>query len=249
MFILVYKERGVQARRRFGAVAGLGLAVVGLASAQASFTNPLLYDNSTASAEFAARGSLELNPPTRSNVLILGQSNELAAEPVRATSPWAGILGQPQAFELNYNVDTGDISWNLLGVTLTANQLLAPGRGLYYLAPLVKVQTPASAAVDNFAKLSDVTIDVNGGGGTNFGNWQKSGNGFDSGVIYFTQYDIHTVKVTGNLTFDIPSTWSDEINGTYADLELVSAAPVPEPATMAVLGIGIAAAIRRRKKA
>lgn len=227
-------------------MAGLGLALSGLASAQMSGTNPGLYDNSTATVEFAARGSLEFDPPTRSNVLILGSGSKLAQEPVRGTNPWLSVLGQPQAFELNYNVDTGDISWNLLGATLTANHLLTPGHGLYYLAPLVKVQTPDGAA-DNTARMDDITVAINGGGGQNLGGLLANGTSLESGVAFFTQYDVHTVKITGTMSFDIPESWSTDINGTYADLELVSAAPVPEPASMAVLTIGVAAAIRRRR--
>lgn len=247
MFVFVYKERGAKAKRRFGAVAGLSLTLSALAGAQVSETDPDLYDLSTATVEFAARASLEFNPPTRSNVWILGSSSELAQEPVRATNPWASIFGQPQAFELDYNVDTGDISWSILGTTLTANHLLTPGQGLYYIAPLLKVETPDGAA-NNTAQFTNFTVAVNGGGGTNFGSFlSASGTQAASEIAFFTQYDVHNVNIKGELTFNVPDAWPTDVNGMYADIELVSAAPVPEPASIGALTIGIAAALRRRK--
>src|SRR5262245_46810456 len=112
MFILSLKARANFCLRSGALVACLG-GLMAAASAQTSFTNPEIYDLNSAYGDFAARGSLEFNPPTRSNVLILGNSSELAQEPVRGSNPWASVLGLPQAFELNYNVDTGDLSWSL----------------------------------------------------------------------------------------------------------------------------------------
>lgn len=242
MFTLHLGERG----RVLAALGGLW-ALAGAAHAQTSLINPGIYDNGTATTEFAGRGSLEFNPPTRGNVWIIGNGSLIASESTRPTNPWASVLGQPQPFELNYNVDTGDISWSLLGTTLTGNQTLPTGTGLAYLMPLVVTQSPDPTVPPNTTKLSDVTVAVNGGSGTNFGNWSVTGTGNSSGVIYFTQYDVHTVKVTGNMMFDITA-WPTDINGAYADVAFVSAAPVPEPTTIAVVGVGLAAIVRKRRR-
>lgn len=219
---------------------------MGVGHAQTSMVDPGLYDIGTSNTEFAGRGSLEFDPPTRGNVWIIGNATTIASEPTRPSNPWTPVLGQPQPFELDYNVDTGDISWSLLGTTLTGNHALPAGTGLAYLIPLSVIQTPAGAP-DNLTKLSDVTVAVNGGLGTNWGDWAATDNSINDGVIYFTQYDVHTVKVTGSLTFDVPAAWPGDINGAYADITVASATPVPEPATLAVVGIGLAAVARKRR--
>jgi hypothetical protein len=246
MFTLISGESRKLRLRSGMVIAGLS-AVIGAAFAQTSETSPGLYDLGTGYADFAGRASLEFDPPTRSNVWIIGNGSILSEEGTRATNPWASVLGQPQAFELDYNLDTGDLAWTVLGVTINANYFLQAGYGLAYIQPSIKVQTPAGA-VDNTGLLSDLAVSVNGNAADNYGPWSVSGNGFDSGVIYLTTYDVHTIKITGNITFDIPEAWSDDINGTYADIELLSAKPVPEPASMAVLGVGLIAALKRRKK-
>lgn len=227
-------------------VAGMGL-LGGSALAQTSLTSPAIYDSGTYTVNFAARGSLEFNPPTRANVLVVGPSILYASEAKRLTNPWASVLGQDQSFELNYNRTSGDLSWTLFGKTLQANVQIEEGYGLAYLLPMIKVQTPNGSA-DNLGRLSNLAVSVNGAAAQTYGPWNVSGNDIAMDAIYFTSYDANTVKVTGDVMFDIPEAWSTNINGTYFDIAIHSAQPVPEPATLAAVGIGLIALRKRRKK-
>lgn len=245
MFIFKFGKKGSFGRPA-AMLAGFGLMAIS-SQAQTSLTSPGLYDGSTTKVNFAARGSLEFNPPTRANVWVIGPSIVYAKENKRATNPWASVLGEAQSFELNYNRTTGDLSWTLLGTTLNTNVQIEPGYGMSYLLPMIKVQTPDGAA-DNLGQLSNLTVSVNGGAAQTYGPWNVAGNNISSTPIFFTEYDANTVKVTGDVMFDIPEAWSTNVNGTYFDIAIHSAQPVPEPATLAAVGVGLIALRRRRKR-
>lgn len=163
---------------------------------------------------------------------------------------------------VDYRVGNGTLSAWLFTPTVT----LTNGSTFTFYT---RTATPQSSTV--YPDSLEVRLSTNGSS-TNVGASATSVGDFttllvsinptQSTVGYPTTYTQYTAVIAGILPvtgvsgrlafrYDVPNGGSSGVNGDYIGIDDVAytAAPVPEPATMAALGLGALAVLRRRKRA
>lgn len=225
-----------------GLVAG---AIVGPAAAGIVNTIPSGVDVSTLESFSEARGRVASNSWRQG---LFAGDNPNSSNTSNTVSSWTSGVGR--TFTMTYTAATNTFTWKVGNGTTMSRVITAPvGKEFVGLRFDVKSVTQAGRN-PNVLDLTNISY-TDASGTTALANASSSGGNVVGPNYYFT--DINTdFTLTGTATWTRPANaagFTDDrvtfsVRGLAAEYE--APAPVPEPATMAVLGIGALALMRRR---
>ena len=154
----------------------------------------------------------------------------------------AGTTSVDRTFGLYLSTTT--LGNTYLGATISGAGGLRVGKTW---SDTYKTTADATAAAGTFAdRWLDLVLKLDGAG-----NGTVAFSGFSDGAVY--NYSFTGVTNTSgtkyvNVGTDYLATTASPGTGSFDNLSLVSTTPVPEPATMAILGLGAAALLRRKRR-
>ena len=172
---------------------------------------------------------------------------------------------------VNGNFEAGLTGWNLTGVGGLASAPYfgggTPAANGVYMAVFNQGEQPASAVLSqSFATVAGHTYHVTFDYGTNNGNWQQinaivaaNDNSVLSNALYAApgaslkpfSFDFTAADALTTLKFrDVPGNWTFSTDGLLDNVVVTDTRPVPEPASIALLTLGLAGmgALRRRQR-
>lgn len=147
----------------------------------------------------------------------------------------------------------GGVNIDSLGrvrASTNSSTLGSPNGGFGYFAPAKRLAagtylnrwlTFSMTVYNDYYNTVDVTISGLGGATSSVNTQLYYGGGWNAGS--YTSY-----KGVNLLTAPIGAAGFEGL-GTFDNFKITAPTPVPEPATMAALGLGVAAMLRRRRKA
>lgn len=172
---------------------------------------------------------------------------------------------------VNGDFEAGLAGWNLTGVGGLASAPYFGGgtpaaNGTYMAVFNQGEQAPNAVLSQSFATLAGHTYHVTFDYGTNNGNWQQinatvaaqdhstlsSGNYAAPGpTLHGFAFDFTAAGSLSTLTFaDVSTNWTFQTDGLLDNVVVADTHPVPEPASIALLTLGLAGigALRRRQR-
>jgi len=162
------------------------------------------------------------------------------------------------AFTWGLNTDTGDGNYTGgSGLAAMANSDAFPGEfdlGLItpaFVVPTVAAMLDYDTNYQNFAGLDFADVDISTDGGstwTTLLSWNEDHGGFFGGPGVHVSLDLSAYAgATAMIRFHYYDPNTDDWDW-YWQIDNVAVSGVPEPATMATLGLGLAALLRKRRK-
>jgi hypothetical protein len=173
---------------------------------------------------------------------------------------WSIVDYEPggSAFNWGLNTDTGDGNYTGgSGLCAMANSDAFPGEydialiTHAFVVPMVNAKLDYDTNYQNFANLDFAKVDITTDGGstwTTLLSWNEDHGGFYGSPGVHVSLDL---SAYAGATAQIRYHYYDPNSGDwdwYWQIDNVTVSGVPEPATMATLGLGLAALLRKRRK-
>jgi hypothetical protein len=160
--------------------------------------------------------------------------------------------GVKKSFTLSYTAATKTFSYQL-GSGPTQSYVYAPGVGKDFVGFRVDVKSSAQGGKNSNSMKIDDMVYTDFSGATNIAAAESNGGNVVGPAYYFSKLG-KDFTLTGTALYTKPvnaaSANDDRVTFSIRGLDAeVAPQPVPEPATMAVLGLGLAAFYRRKKSA
>jgi hypothetical protein len=172
---------------------------------------------------------------------------------------------------VNGNFESGLTGWSLTGIAGLASPPYfgggSPAANGVYMAVFNQGEQPASGVLtQSFATVAGHTYHVTFDYGTNNGNWQQIDavvsandhsvlkNGFYGAAGPWLKpfsFDFTAADAVSTLQFkDVAGNWTYSTDGLLDNVVVTDTHPVPEPASIALLTLGLAGigALRRRQR-
>lgn len=177
---------------------------------------------------------------------------------IPGTWSYEDYQGGGSAFAWGLNTDTGDGNYTgASGLAAMSQSDANPGDYDHalvthtFVVPTVAAMLSYETNYQNFAALDFADVDISTDGGTTWTNllsWNEDHGGFFATPGEHVDIDLSAYAgSSANIRFHHYNPNTDDWDW-YWQIDDVAVTGVPEPATMAALGLGVAALLRRRRK-
>jgi hypothetical protein len=210
----------------------------------------LLYGSTANSDVNTAAKLISINPAT-ALVTVIGDFNagnagkpatmaDIAFNPNTGGLFGVGSVGGPQLYSISLATGQATLIGGT-GLTSTSGGGLAiSAGGIYYGAPTPSRFGTYDPVLGTYSNISNPVKPVGGAYGA---------LSFDeNGVLFGLNVGAGGPPPTHIVTFDLTTGVITDIGASVTSLDAIAFAPVPEPSTIAILGIGVAALVVRRRQ-